>query len=107
VIVVNVFQVGTILFEQVRVVAYQMFRYSCVRLTEIEAVNVRVAAHRKVFSHRILLVACTLSKIKIEFGRTSLDGTTSLLLENVKQPISSIDINNFRDIDTLASLQRF
>jgi len=38
------FQVDTILFEQdqqVRVVAYQMFRYSRVRLTEIEAVNGR------------------------------------------------------------------
>jgi len=41
-----------------------MFRYSCVRLTEIEAVNVRVVAHRKVFSHRILLVACHVIKDK-------------------------------------------
>ena len=67
VIIVNVFQVGTILFEQdqqVRVVAYQMFRYPRVRLTKIEAVNVRVATHRKIFSHRILLVACHVIKDK-------------------------------------------
>jgi len=46
-IVMNMFQVSTILFEQkqVRVVTYQIFRYSRVRLTEIEAVNVRVAAY--------------------------------------------------------------
>jgi len=65
------FQVGSILFEQdqqVRVVAYHMFRYSRVRLTAIEAVNIRVTAHRKVFSHRILLVAFYII-IKIEFGR--------------------------------------
>ena len=44
-IVVNVFQVGTILFEQdqqVCVIAYQMFRYPRVRLTEIEAVDICV-----------------------------------------------------------------
>ena len=66
-IVVNVFQIDTVLFEQdqkVRVVAYQMFRYPGVRLPEIEAVNVRVATHRKVFSHRILLVACHVIKDK-------------------------------------------
>ena len=66
-IVVNVFQVGTVLFEQdqkVRVVAYQMFRYPCERLTEIEAVNVRVTTHRKVFSHCILLVTCHVIKDK-------------------------------------------
>jgi len=87
-IVVNVFQVGTILFEQdqqVRIVAYQMLRYPRVRLTEIKAVNVRVVAHRKVFSPRILLVACYVVKDKNrKFGRASLSGTTSLLLENVK-----------------------
>ena len=85
-IVVNVFQVGTVLFEQnqkIRVVAYQIFRYPRVRLTEIEAVDVRVTTHQKVFFYRILLVVCTSSKIKIEFGRASLGGT-SLLLENVK-----------------------
>ena len=42
----------------------------------------------------------TSSKIKIEFGRASLSGTTALLLKNVK-PISSIDVNKL-DIDTLA-----
>jgi len=66
-IVVNVFQVGTILFEQdqqIRIIAYQMFRYPRVRLTQIEAVNVRVVTHRKVFSHRILLVACYIIKDK-------------------------------------------
>jgi len=87
VIVLNVFQVGTILFEQdqqVRVVAYQMFRYSRVHLTEIEAVNVRVAAHRKVFSHRILLVACYVIKDKNRIWARLAHGTTSLLLENVK-----------------------
>ena len=85
-IVVNVFQVGTVLFEQdqqVRVVTYQMFRYPRVCLTEIEAVDVRVATHRKVFSHRILLVTCHVIKDK-EFGCASLGGTMSLLLENVK-----------------------
>jgi len=41
-----------------------MFRYPHVRLTEIEAVNVRMAAHRKVFSHPILLVACYVIKDK-------------------------------------------
>jgi len=85
-IIVNVFQVGTVLFEQdqIRVVAYQMFRYSHIRLTEIETIDIRMASHRKVFSHCILFVACTSSKIKIEFERASLSGTTSLLLENVK-----------------------
>ena len=66
-IVVNVFHIGTILFEQdqkIRVVAYQMFKYPRVRLTDIEAVNVRVATHQKVFSHRILLVACHVIKDK-------------------------------------------
>ena len=65
-IVMNMFQVSTILFEQkqVRVVTYQIFRYSRVRLTEIEAVNVRVAAHREVLSHRILLIACHVIKDK-------------------------------------------
>ena len=66
-IVVNVFQVGTVLFKQdqkVRVVTYQMFRYPRVRLTEIEAVDVRVATHRKVFSHRILLITCNVIKDK-------------------------------------------
>ena len=69
-IVVNVFQVGTVLFEQdqkirvVRVVVYQMFRYPPVRQTEIEAINVRVATHRKIFSHRILLVAYHIIKDK-------------------------------------------
>jgi len=42
-IIVNVcFKVGTVLFEQdqkVRVVAYQIFRYPRIRLTEIEAVG--------------------------------------------------------------------
>jgi len=58
-IIVNVFQVSTVLFEQdqkIHVVAYHMFRYPGVRLTEIEAVDVRVATHRKVFSQRILLI---------------------------------------------------
>jgi len=67
VIVVNVIQVGTVLFEQdwqVCVVAYQMFRYHRIRLTEIEAVDVRVATHREVFSHRILLVTCHVIKDK-------------------------------------------
>ena len=66
-IVVNVFQVGTVLFEQnqqVRIIAYQVFRYPRVRLTEIETVAVRVATHQKVFSHRILLVACHVIKDK-------------------------------------------
>jgi len=61
------FQVGTILFEQdqqIRVIAYQMFRYPCICLTEIEAVNVRMAAHQEVFSHRILFVACHIIKDK-------------------------------------------
>ena len=34
--------------QQVCVVAYQMFRYPRVRLTEIEAVNVRVAASKSI-----------------------------------------------------------
>jgi len=58
VIIVNVFQVDTILFEQdqqVRVVTYQMFRYLRVRLTEIEAVNIRMPRHQR----------------KKEFGRAS------------------------------------
>ena len=74
-VTVNVLQVGTILFEQdqqVRVVTYQMFRYPRVRLTEIEAINVRVATHRKVFSYCILSHAMS-SKIKIEFGRASVE----------------------------------
>ena len=65
-IVVNVFQVSTILFEQdqqVRVIAYQIFRYSRIRLAEIEAINV-AWRHRKIFSHRILLVACYVIKDK-------------------------------------------
>jgi len=43
-----------------------MFKYPRVRLTEIETVSVRVAAHRKVFSHHllILLVACHVIKDK-------------------------------------------
>jgi len=67
VIVINVFQVGTILFEQdqqIRGVAYQMLRYPRVRLTEIEAINVVCRSTRKVFSHRILLVACYVIKDK-------------------------------------------
>jgi len=63
--IVNMFQVGTVLFEQdqqVRVITYKIFRYPRVRLTEIEAV--RVATYRKVFSHRILLVACHVIKDK-------------------------------------------
>ena len=98
VIVVNVFQIGIILFEQkqqVRVVAYQMFRYPRVRLTEIEAVNVRVAAHRKVFSHRILLVAYYVIQDKNRIWARLVRWTTSLLLENEKYTISSIDVNKF------------
>ena len=60
VIVVNIFQVSTILFErnqQICVVVYQMFRYLRVRLTEIKT-DVCVAAHREIFSYHILLVAC-------------------------------------------------
>jgi len=59
-IVVNVFQVDNVLFQQdqkIRVVAYQMFRYSRVHLTEIEAVVIRVATHRKVFSHHISILS--------------------------------------------------
>ncbi|KAL6254329.1 hypothetical protein P5V15_014378 [Pogonomyrmex californicus] len=65
------FQVGTILFEQnqqVCIVAYQMFRYPRVRLTEIEAIDVRVAAHRKVFSHSILLIARNVVEDKDRIG---------------------------------------
>jgi len=61
------FQIGTILFEQdqqVRIVAYQMFRYPRVCLTEIEAINVCVTVHRKVFSYRILLISCNVIKDK-------------------------------------------
>ena len=89
-IVLNVFQVGTVLFEQdqqVRVVAYQMFRYPRVRLTEIEAVDVRVAIQSTLEKYSLIascLLHATSSKIKIEFGRASLGETTSLLLENVK-----------------------
>ena len=40
----------------------------------MEAVDVRMATHREIFSHDILLVAChikdILSKIKIKFGRS-------------------------------------
>jgi len=48
VIVVHMFQVSGILFkqdQQVRVVAYQMFGYSRVRLTKIKTVDVRVSTH--------------------------------------------------------------
>jgi len=41
-----------------------MFMCPRERLTEIEAVNVRVTTHRKVFSHRIMLVACHVIKEK-------------------------------------------
>jgi len=60
--------IGTVLFidpiTESAIVTYKMFRYSRVRLTEIEAVDVRVAAHREIFSHRILLVACHVIKDK-------------------------------------------
>jgi len=94
---INVFQVGTVLFEQdqkVRVVAYQMFKYPHIRLTEIEAVDVRVATHRKVLSHCILLVTCYIIKDKNKILHASLGGTILLLLENVKS-ISSINVNKF------------
>jgi len=91
------FQIGTVLFEQdqkIRVVAYQMFRYPHVRLTEIEAIDVRVATHRKVLFHCILLVTCHVIKNKNKIWRASLAETSSLLLEKVK-PISSINVNKF------------
>jgi len=56
-----------VLFEQdqqVRVVTYKMFKYLRIHLTEIEVVDVRMATHQKVFSHRILLVACYIIKNK-------------------------------------------
>ena len=65
---------------------YQMFRYPRVRLTEIEVVNVRVAAHRKVFFDRILLVACHVIKDKNRIW--TFGGTTLLLLE---KPIKVAD----------------
>ena len=40
-----------------------MLRYFCVRLTEVEAVDVRMSSHCKV-SYRILLVACHVIKDK-------------------------------------------
>ena len=60
-VIIYMFQIGTILFEQdqpICIITYKMLRYLCIRLTEIETVDVRVSIHRKVFSDRVLLVAC-------------------------------------------------
>jgi len=46
-----------------------------------------MAAHQEVFSHRILFVTsshATSSKIKIEFGRTSLGGNDVAVVEERK-----------------------
>ena len=72
-----------------------VYRYSRVRLTEIEAVNVRMVTHRKVFSHRILLVAYYVIQDKNRIWARLVRWTTSLLLENEKYTISSIDVNKF------------
>ena len=37
--------------QKIRVVAYQIFRYPRVRLTGIEAIDIRVTTHRKIFSY--------------------------------------------------------
>src|SRR5436190_9427858 len=60
VIVVSVSQIRTILFKQyhqIRVVAYQMFRYLGVRLTQVETINVHVTSHSEVLSDGVLLIA--------------------------------------------------
>jgi len=60
-IIVYMFHIDTVLFEQdqqIYIIAYKILRYLCVRLTQIEAVDVRVSTHRKVFSDRGLLVTC-------------------------------------------------
>ena len=44
--------------QQICIIAYKMLRYLCVRLTQIEAVDVRVSTHRKVLFDRVLFVAC-------------------------------------------------
>jgi len=92
-IVIHIFQIH--LNRINKFVTYKVLRYFCVYLTEIEAVDV----HRHCVGplQSILLTSClshASSKIKIEFGRTSF-GTMSLLLENVKYPISSIESNKF------------
>jgi len=54
-----VFQIDTILFKQdlqICVVAYKMFQYLRMRLTKIEAIDVRVSTHCKVFSYIVLFV---------------------------------------------------
>jgi len=46
------------------IIAYQMFRYFCIRLTEINVVDVCMVTHQEVFFHRILLVTCHVFKDK-------------------------------------------
>jgi len=85
VIVVNMFQVGTNLFEQdqqIRIIAYQMFRYHRIYLTKKHS-TFAWQPFEKYSPTASCLSDVTSSKIKIEFGRASLGGT-SLLLENVK-----------------------
>jgi len=60
-VIVYMFQIDSILFEQdqqICIIAYEMLWYLCIRLTQIEAVDVRVTTHRKVLSDRVLFVTC-------------------------------------------------
>jgi len=103
-----VFQVGTVFsryrLRQVCVVMYKICLgpHVCphVRLTEIEAgdrrSDVRVVIYRKVFSHRILLVACHVIKDKNRIW-TRLRWNDVAVIEERKVIIfiSSIDVNKF------------
>ena len=46
-----------------------MLRYLCVRLPEIEVVDVRVLSHCKILSYRVLLATCHAIKDKDEIRK--------------------------------------
>ena len=57
-IIVNVLEVHFVPTEnhqEIDIVAHQMFRYTALRLTEINAVNVPMTTHAKICSHVALL----------------------------------------------------
>ena len=58
VIIVNVLEVYFVLTEnhqKIGIIAHQMFRYTAISLTEINAVNVPMTTHAKIRSHVVLL----------------------------------------------------
>ena len=88
-IIVYMFQIGIVLFEQdqqICITAYKMLRYLCVCLTQIKAVDIHMSIHP--IAKYFLIASCwshaTSSKTKMKFGSASFGGNTSLLLENVK-----------------------